>query len=191
MASRVCARCGSGLPGTMRAQARYCSNACRQASYRRRPPVDRDPIPAELRTRPRWVRHSAGKVPLDARGRIASSTDPRTWSPYSEVQHQPRRGFVLNGDGVVCLDLDHCVVDGRVVGRAAQILADLPPTYVELSPSGTGLHVWGVGRVEQGRKLPGGVEIYGTGRFITVTGVPWRSSVRSLADLSGVLERLV
>ena len=179
------------MPGAMRPQARYCSGACKQAAYRRRPPVDRDPVPVELRTRPRWVRHSAGKVPLDARGRIASATNPATWSPYDAVQHQPRRGFVLNGDGVVCIDLDHCVVNGRVVGRAAEILAQLPKTYVELSPSGTGLHVWGYGHVEQGRKLPGGVEVYGAARFITVTARPWHTSVRSLADLSDVLEQLV
>ena len=52
-------------------------------------------------------------------------------------------GFVLNGDGIVCIDLDHCLT-GRVLEPwAADILAACPGTYIEVSPSGDGLHIWG------------------------------------------------
>ena len=103
-------------------------------------------------------------------------------------------GFVLDGDGIVCLDLDHALEDGRPVEWAAQLLARLPATYVEVSPSGTGLHVWGRARVVRGRRIRDGVrsvEIYGTGRYITVTGRRWRGASSRLADLDAVVAELL
>lgn len=101
-----------------------------------------------------------------------------------------RKGFVLNGDGIVCLDLDHCLVDGELTERGAEILARCPSTYVEVSLSGTGLHVWGRGEVPKGRRLPG-VEVYGTGRYIAVTGKRFGRCPSTLADLSGVVAWLL
>jgi len=59
----------------------------------------------------------------------------------------------------------------------------MPTTYVEVSPSGDGLHVWGFATVDKGRRS-GGVEVYGSGRYITITGKRWRGSVASFADLT-------
>jgi primase-polymerase (primpol)-like protein len=143
----------------------------------------------DLLSQPRWVRYSAHKVPLTVAGGAASSTDPATWSTYAAAKRSTvgvGPGFVLNGDGIVCLDLDHCLVDGQLVGPAVDLLAQLPPTFVEVSPSGDGLHVWGRGHVPYGRRLDG-VEVYGTGRYITVTGHRWRGAPAVLADLSDVL----
>lgn len=82
-------------------------------------------------------------------------------------------GFVLNGDGVVCIDLDSCVEDG-VISKEAQALIDsLPKTFVEFSPSGNGLHIWGYSRVSTGRRFERNglkTEVYGDGRYLTVTG---------------------
>lgn len=79
---------------------------------------------------------------------------------------------MLNGDGIVCLDLDHCVLDGALVPAAARLVASLPRTYTELSPSGHGLHVWGIGSLPRGfRRTVNDVSVegYGSGRYITVT----------------------
>lgn len=143
-----------------------------------------------LRRLDRWVTHSPAKVPLTTKGRPASSTDSRTWTSYEAVRPMPRRGFVLNGDGIVCLDLDHCLVDGVPTARAREILARCPATYVEVSLSGTGLHVWGRGHVEHGRRLAS-VEVYGTGRFIAVTGERFSRCPSTLADLSEVVAWLL
>lgn len=123
-------------------------------------------------------------------GRAASSTDPATWSPYAAVEALEHRGFVLNGDGIVCLDLDHCLVNGRLTARGREILARCPGSYVEVSRSGTGLHVWGRGELDGGRVLPG-VEVYGTGRYIAVTGRRFRRAPLVLGDLTGVLDWLL
>lgn len=190
MAKRACERCGGDLPLLARADARFCSTRCRVAAHRARQ------APAELRERDRWVRHDTRKVPLRADGfGPASSTDPQTWSTYKAVRTSGRGvgdGFVLNGDGVVCIDLDHCVTpSGRITAAARRFLATLPSTYVERSPSGTGLHVWGFGQAPRGRRMVVGglhVEVYGTGRYMTVTCDPVQRA--PFADLSSVVEAL-
>jgi primase-polymerase (primpol)-like protein len=129
-------------------------------------------------------------VPLTAAGKVASSTDPATWAPFSAVRSLPRKGFVLNGDGIVCIDVDHCITNSVLEPAAAEWLAELPRTYVEVSPSGTGLHIWGRGSVPVGRKLSFRglhVEVYGTGRYMTVTGKPMPRSAHVLTDLTGHL----
>lgn len=120
-------------------------------------------------------------------GRPASSTDSTTWSSYDEVRRSDH-GFAL-GAGIGCIDLDHCVTDGRIDERAQAIIDRCPPTYIEISPSGTGLHIWG-------HLAPGpgscrdGIEVYSVGRYITVTGKPIPSSARTLADLTDVVATL-
>lgn len=177
-----CERCEEPLPVRARRGTRFCSTRCRVAAHRAG-------VPHELRARDRWVTHVA-KRPLTPRGRPASSTDPRTWSPYEALDGMDRKGFVLNGDGIVCLDLDHCLVDGVLTERAAEILARCPSTYVEVSLLGTGLHVWGRGEVPKGRRLDG-VEVYGTGRYIAVTGARYGRCSSTLADLAEVVAWLM
>lgn len=148
-------------------------------------------------SRARWVRRSPQKVPVQVTGLVASSTDPKTWTTYVKASASlvgAGLGFVLNGDGIVCIDLDHCVTAGVLSEAAEQLLHRLPGTYVEWSPSGTGLHIWGRGSVIRGRRLRRqglDVEVYGTGRYITVTGKPLPSAVSKLADVSAVLDELI
>lgn len=188
-----CEQCTGPMPLTARRHARYCSGRCRTAACRAR-----RTLPRELTSRPRWIRRSASKTPITVHGDAASSTDPATWSRYREATASKAGaglGFVLDGDGVVCLDLDHCVRrDGSLAAWARNILNACGPTWVERSVSGAGLHVWGRGRVEQGRKLRvggGSVEVYGTGRYIAVTGDTFDQAPSRLADLSEVLEQLL
>ena len=149
-------------------------------------------MPAELERRDRWVSwkpvRRGGKVtkmPVQADGSAASSTDSGTWAPYRSVRGAARLGFVL-GEGIGCIDLDHCLIDGKPTTAAAAFLARMPKTYIEVSPSGDGLHVWGLMPEGPGsRRTVGGlnVETYSVGRYITVTGKPFEGSVPRLADL--------
>src|SRR5690606_24712086 len=129
----ACGRCGPEFsPKPTGRTPRYCKTSCRVAAHRARPQV-----PAELRSRPRWVRHR-DKVPVTVAGRPASATDPATWSTYAAARRSTVGdgiGFVL-GDGVACLDLDHCLVDGVPNELAREVLARVPGAYVEVSPSG-------------------------------------------------------
>lgn len=147
-------------------------------------------MPRELRLRDRWVRRNERKVPLMADGKAASSTNPSTWTSFEEAARADAGvglGFVLNGDRVVCIDLDHCLEGRRLASWAAQILTAMPSTYVEISPGGDGLHIWGFGDVNRGRRLRvaggGTLEIYGSERYVTVTGKRFGGCPTSLAEL--------
>ncbi|WP_435238583.1 bifunctional DNA primase/polymerase [Streptomyces sp. YPW6] len=191
---RTCETCGTTLRARHSHRARFCSSKCRSKGFR----AAQRALPIELTTRERWIRRSSTKVPLTVAGMVASSTDPRTWSRYREASKSTAGaglGFVLNGDGVVCLDLDHAISpDGSLAPWAEDILRKAGPTYTEVSPSGHGLHIFGFADVRQGRRIrrSGGyaVEVYGTGRFLTVTGDRFRGSPSALADISALVDEL-
>jgi len=94
----------------------------------------------------------------------------------------------------VCLDLDDCVTAGRLEPWAAEVLGHVPATYVELSPSGRGLHVWGIGNVPRGRIVRlvsgGQIEAYGNGRYLTVTGERFGEAPIKLGRLDALLAAL-
>lgn len=139
-----------------------------------------DCIPRELVALPRWVTHK-GKVPFDpgAVCRKASVSDPGTWGTFDaarlacEEGDRDGVGFVLNGDGVVGVDLDKCVHQGVPDPAALEVMERIGCEYIELSPSGTGLHGFGYGPHLVGtRGVFNGVkvELYSSGRYLTVTG---------------------
>lgn len=181
------------MPLTARSHARYCRPACRAAAHRAARTV-----PAELTSRPRWIRRTSRKVPLTVDGAAASSTDPSTWSRHRDAARSAAGtglGFVLDGDGVVCLDLDHCLDDeGAVAGWARNVLDAVGDTWVEVSQGGDGLHVWGYGELPHGRRITvggGSVELYGTGRYIAVTGTTFGDTPQRLGDLQHVIDSLL
>lgn len=143
----------------------------------------------------RWVRR-VGKRPVTCEGRPASSTNRDTWALFGRVFESRAGdgfGFML-GNGFGCIDLDHCVDGGVVAGWALRILELCPPTYVELSLSGTGLHVFGWIREDRGRRIDvaggGGIEIYSRARFIATTGWLVPGAVSEFSPLDGVVKVL-
>jgi primase-polymerase (primpol)-like protein len=86
-------------------------------------------------------------------------------------------GFVFSeDDDIVGIDFDAVIslVDGAekiIDGDAKRIvdLANQAGAYVEVSPSGAGLHVICRGSLPRAYKASG-VEVYDTGRYFTVTG---------------------
>lgn len=169
--------------------ATYCSSACRVKAYRQRKaqglaaparraaaPEASTAIPYRMRQADRWVRWDVlrgRKMPLQTRRpRAASVADSRTWGSYADAEASTVGrgvGYVL-GAGVGCLDLDHCVgPDGTLSPLAQQVLALNPHAWVEVSMSGTGLHVFGLLDEAPGRRTPQ-LEVYSRGRYIAMTG---------------------
>ncbi|MCR8576475.1 bifunctional DNA primase/polymerase [Streptomyces sp. Isolate_219] len=147
-------------------------------------------LPAALTRRARWVRRAASKFPLQVDGSAAKSDDASTWTTYAEAAASTAGaglGFVLNGDGIVCVDVDHCIVDGVLSAEAEAFLASLPDTYIEVSPSGDGLHIWGRGMVLTSRKFRNSGmqgEIIGSRKYATVTGRRFRNTPLTLANIA-------
>ena len=166
---RTCDSCHKSIVA-LNAQARYCSTRCRVKACRRK-----NQIPQELTSRNRWVRYRADKRPVTISDNSASSTNPATWTNWDAVKNSTvgvGPGFVL-GDGIGCIDLDHCLIDGIPTPATRAILDRYPGNYIETSPSGNGLHIWGLMAEQPGtRKIENGVHIetYSRGRYITVTG---------------------
>ena len=172
--SRSCESCSSRIPVTAAHNARFCSGACRQRAYRARA---RRGVPVEMTRRARWVRHDAHKVPLTLWGGPASVVNPLTWTTYEKAAASTvgtGLGIVL-GDGLGCIDLDHCFVGGRLAPWAKAIVDQHrgEAYLVERSMSGTGLHVFLPMAEARGRRIRDGevnVEIYSRERYIAVTG---------------------
>jgi len=147
------------------------------------------------------VRRAETKEPLraDCPVALASVRAPSTWSSYREAaasSHGVGLGYVLaEGDGIVCIDLDHCIdASGRLAPWARRLLERCPTTFVEVSPGGRGLHIWGRGELTRGRKIRRAdgahIEVYGQGRYIAMSGRRYGDAPQTLADLSEVVASL-
>lgn len=141
-----------------------------------------DNIPNELKQLDRWVVWREGKIPYDAKAlnSRASSTNPETWASfdeattaYEECDQALGIGFVLNGDGLVGVDLDHVVNDGVPEPAALELLEQLNCAYIGLSPSGTGLRAFGYSvpllQGVKGQYNGMAVELYSSQRYLTIT----------------------
>ena len=189
-----CAWCDSPLQsaGSRGRTARYCSGRCRTAACRHR-----KQLPDALDRTPRWIRwadRDGNKVPVNPRGHAINAHRPTNWRPVEDVQDADRRGFVLNGDGIVCIDIDHCLDRaGRPQPWARALLRHFPGTWTEVSPSGDGLHLWGRAQHTGAciRRFHGHrIEVYASGRFITITGNPVPNCPVILADLQEAIDTL-
>ncbi|MCA1944323.1 MAG: phage/plasmid primase, P4 family [Desulfovibrio sp.] len=145
-------------------------------------------IPDALRSRPQWVCwryvHRPGapkptKQPIcAATGKLASTSDPATWSDYHTARAAVEKyrldgiGYVFTAEDPFCgIDLDSCLTpEGEWDPWARNIVARLD-SYTELSPSGEGLHIIVQGRIqdELGNRR-GRFECYDKKQFFTVTG---------------------
>jgi putative DNA primase/helicase len=105
--------------------------------------------------------------------RKASSTNPNTWCDFETALATMQSGevdglgFAL-GDGWAGIDIDNSIVDRDLQGSAREIIHEFQ-SYSEISPSGSGVHIFVYGNVPEGKRS-GNVEIYGAGRYFTVTG---------------------
>ncbi len=152
--------------------------------------VQPEHIPAELKALRQWVvwryENREGKwtkPPLNPRasGRYAKATDPATWGTYQHALRSANStdertdgiGFVLTtADPYTGIDIDHCADadTGELTPEAQEIVRALA-SYTEYSPSGTGVHIFIRGALRPGMSnRKDGIEIYTTGRFLTITG---------------------
>jgi putative DNA primase/helicase len=152
-------------------------------------PVIAANIPEAIKALPQWVcwRFSFvegkwTKAPVTLTDTLASSTDPNTWATFEEaLEAFPNVGgdgigFVFSADDpYVGIDLDDCrdPDTGAVQPWAKDIVLRLA-TYAEVSPSGTGIKLWAMGK-KPGKKCRtkyegGEVEIYDRARYFCATG---------------------
>lgn len=106
----------------------------------------------------------------------AAANQPRTWSGYDLAFDAHSQagfagiGFVFAaGGGLVGVDLDNCIQGGQLDPSAAAWVERFN-SYIEVSPSGKGLHIFCRGELPgKGVKKPL-AEMYDRGRYFTITG---------------------
>lgn len=149
-------------------------------------PISIENFPEDLTKKNQWIiwhlTEDGKKPPLNpASGRHLDITRPSAGTSLDQAQaalqrfeHAQGLGFIFKGDGMVGIDLDDCVRDGKADPQALDLLHGIGCQYVEHSPSGSGLH--GIGLAEEifpatVTKLNGlKVEIYCRDRYFTMTG---------------------
>ena len=132
------------------------------------------------------------KIPIQAVSKKnAMSTEPKTWTDFQTAINNKGEfglGFVLPLDGsMTMIDLDHCIENGKFSEFAKEILARFRDTYMELSQSGTGVHIFCKGGVPTAVKTDK-IEVYSSKRYCAMTG----NSIRPMevADYQEELNKL-
>lgn len=152
-------------------------------------PLAASKIPKELQACRQWVAWKVEirdgkptKVPVNPiNGQNAASNKPETWGSLEEATGYYERhkangcagiGFVFSKDDPFTgVDLDKCRrPETGAMAVWAQKIVNRLASYTEVSPSGTGLHILVQGELPPGGNRKGHIEMYGHGRYFTMTG---------------------
>ncbi|MAB53451.1 DUF5906 domain-containing protein [Marinobacter sp.] len=136
------------------------------------------------------------KKPVDpATGRVHDAHDRSIWTDFESVAASGHPvGFVFcDDDPFFFIDIDDCALPPKFATwspLALELISRFPGAAVEVSQSGTGLHIIGTGDAPTDRKIKGdGFDLYTDGRFIALTGNGAIGSV--LSDHTPALAQLV
>jgi putative DNA primase/helicase len=161
--------------------------------------------PGELRTADQFVcwceedrDGDITKVPYSVHGGRASSTNPKTWAPfeaaiaYAEEHSMSGVGFVFTEDDPYTgIDLDKCRdSETGEIDHWARKIVDALDSYTEVSPSGTGLHIFVKAPLPGRNNRKGPVEMYESRRYFTLTGKHLDGTPTEIHERQDVLERL-
>jgi primase-polymerase (primpol)-like protein len=138
-------------------------------------------VPEEMKTLKRFVgwrredlEGKVAKLPfslLDGQG--SNWNKPDRWLTFEEAKNKNSPlGFVLvEEDKIVCIDLDRAITGGKLTPMAEEIIKDFSGSYMEISQSGQGIHIFAKGSLENNLNLSSkGIEIYKDNRYIALTG---------------------
>lgn len=125
-----------------------------------------------------WRLENGKKKPYSAKyDGLASTTKQYTWSTYEKAVIKLKYsdynglGYVFaENDGLVFIDLDHCITDAGEISELAEKMLNLfKDTYAEISQSGNGMHIVCKGAIQRAYKS-NDIEIYSSGRYMAFTG---------------------
>lgn len=179
----------------------------------RRYDLDTEGIPERLKGISRWVLWRGGepktngkfdKVPIDvATGKNVNANDLANWLSFQQAHNAYQQGlcsgigFVLSTEPIeetesgplylIAVDLDNC---RDRIEEVKHIRSRLSNTFIEISPSGKGVHLFGLShKLIRGGNDGNGHEIYSSGRFMTVTGKNGRGALQEVTEALVELER--
>ena len=125
------------------------------------------------------------KPPVNGNGYKINPHESANWRSFEEViAVSDQIGFVLTDDDpFFFIDLDHVLKEGKLCSWAEKLIAELPATYIEISPSGDGLHMLyklnNTPELKTNKRNFGDgtvLEIYFNKRYFTITGNVYSST---------------
>ncbi len=178
-----------------------------------------DNVPSELRIKRNWCVHKRDgerpKVPHTPSGYKMAWSIPANWinflvakKAYLEGLSLPEGhkckfdglGFFISREknaklDIYAVDLDHCIdPETGAVDQWARDLLDRMNSYSEISPSGTGIHVFLRGMLPEGSKNTNDqmkdknrVEVFVNKHHITITGNQLKSYPATIEDRSTII----
>ena len=129
-------------------------------------------IPEELKKLKNWVCWSGDKLPKNAyTGGNAQSNNPDTWADFKTAVKAVEK-YHFNGIGFMFappyfgVDMDDCVDNQELVDEFVESLQ----SYTEYSTSGNGIHIICKGKLPDGARRKGKIEMYENRRYFIMTG---------------------
>lgn len=159
-----------------------------------------DSIPQDLKELNQWVGFTESKTPIDPQSlRGAKAKIKDTWGTFEEAINSIGKmgtyykndnpvneniigvGFEFNNNNIVGIDLDHVLDADGNLHEKAELIYQWLNSYTEISPSGTGLHIFIYGDIpvdgknnKNGLEPGKGIEVYKAGHYLTMTGNVFR-----------------
>ena len=142
-------------------------------------------IPSELKTVKQWVCWTGSdKIPKNPMtGNNAMSNKADTWGTFDQAVDACGK-FGFDGIGFMFappyfgVDLDHCLDNTEFVDEFVETLQ----SYAEISKSGSGIHIICKGKLPDGARRRGNIEMYSNGRYFIFTGNLYKDSYKKVVD---------
>lgn len=152
-----------------------------------------DKIPNELKKEKNWVAWTVDKLPKNPHtGQNAQSNNPATWGTFEQALSACEKynfdgvGFVFDGKKYFGVDLDKCLEDDDLINEFIETLG----SYTEYSKSGNGIHIICKGKLPEGRRRRGQIEMYNTGRYFCCTGNVYDDKYSKIVDCTETIKVL-
>jgi putative DNA primase/helicase len=175
--------------------------------------IEADNIPNDLKKTDRWLLwrwerrgEKNTKPPFKLNGQRADVTEPADRASFDSVYAELQKGkfagvgFVItDDDDILGYDLDHCLntKNGNLEPWAEKLVKELD-SYTEITPSGDGLRIIVRGSVPKDGtqrrhlsspdgKKQGAVECYQNKRYITITGIHFPGTPKTIETRSDAI----
>lgn len=146
-------------------------------------------VPEEMKALPRWVKWRKvakkdkhgntkwTKIPYSIKDNSSFNwNNPSKWVNYDTakkyINGYDGLGYVLvEKDSIVAIDLDNCIENNKLNSFSEKIVEVFNGTYMELSQSGKGIHIFLKSSISKNLNLQSlGIEMYKDNRYIALTG---------------------